>query len=339
MFDSEQEYTFRSLQLREIKKETIKEDRILCTNFVPIASTGGVTIFSPSKSSVSFTNSPYYSHEHGLAVDIYPHLDGTTALSPVNGEIVEIFTARSPRSKYFQAIEEEKVLIIRPTENKTVAVRILHTDYSCSMGEKISVGTPIGSMVKSGFFNFWTDLHIHVEVRATNNLRRAKGSLPMTPLTQNPKLQGNISEILPKMQVVKVDKNYILLDTQGKGILTLGPLKGFGCKIGRDLAILDAGIPHYKVGSVHLEREGEALTGEKVKFWGIAIGEIEECKTGLATFRSIPLKMYINKKSIRGLSFYTWIGRRPLIKVIPFRPTIQSLCEGDEVTLQISEIS
>ncbi len=85
-------------------------------SFLPIASSGNVTVFAPSSSLVSFTNSPYYAHEHGSAVDIYPLSPHTDAISPVRGELINLFTVRSPSPIYFPAAEEEKLLIVRPEE-------------------------------------------------------------------------------------------------------------------------------------------------------------------------------------------------------------------------------
>ena len=98
-------------------------------------------------------------------------------------------------------------------------------------------------MIRSGFFNFWTERQIHVEVRRKKHLLRAKGSLPMVPSTQNSKLLGTFSEQPSKLRLVSVNQNYILVDPMKDGVMTLDPFIGVGCKIGKTHGILDAGIP------------------------------------------------------------------------------------------------
>ena len=145
---------------------------------------------------------------------------------------------KSPNSRYFQADVGESLLIIRPEEEQDLAVRILHTDYNFDSGVKVSVGSRLGKMVRSGFFNFWTERHIHVEVRSKKHLLRAKGSLPLTPSTRNSKLSGVLCEKPPNLRIVCVNKDYILADVSENGIMTLNPFKGFGCKIGKTRGIL-----------------------------------------------------------------------------------------------------
>jgi hypothetical protein len=307
-------------------------------NLLPIASSGGVTVHAPARGFVSFTNSPYYSHEHGLAVDIYPLATGATAFSPVQGDLVEVFTVRSPRPRYFEAAEEERLLIIRPVENPRLVVRILHTDYDPGPGANLSVGTPIGNIVRSGFYDFWTERHIHVEVRNATHLLRAKGSLPMVPLTQASNLSGTPSERPPKLTVVGASRNFTLVDPE-EGVMSLGPLNGLGCRVGEAVGILDAGVPHYRVGSVHLEKGVDIPSGEYVELWGTPVGRVTECGKGLAIFKSLPMEVRLNGHAIRGLSLYPWIGRRPLLKLIPHRPTQPKWCKGEEVTVGMWRVS
>jgi len=303
-------------------------------NLLPIASSGGVRVFAPCRGFVSFTNSPYYSHEHGLAVDIYPLTVEAKAFSPVQGGLVEVFTVRSPRPKQFKAVDEERLLIIRPSENPRLVVRILHTDYDARPGASLCVGTPIGNIVRSGFYDFWTEHHIHVEVRNPTHLLRAKGSLPMTPLTQGSRLLGTPSEKPPKLRVVSANRNFTLVEPDD-GAMTLGPLHGLGCRVGEATGILDAGVPHYKVGSVHLEEGVDVTSGDEVVLWGTPIGKVLECGNGLAIFKSLPMEVHLNNRVIRGLSFYPWVGRHPFLKLIPLRPSQPGWHEGQEVTIDM----
>jgi len=291
-------------------------------------------VFAPAGGFVSFTNSPYYSHEHGLAVDIYPLTPRAAALSPVEGDVLDVFTVKSPRSRYFEAAEMERLLIVRPTENPRVVVRILHIDYDPIPGAGLSVGTPIGHIVRSGFYDFWTERHIHVEVRNPTHLLRAKGSLPMVPSTQGSKLSGTPAESPPRLRIVSANPSYTLADPED-GKMTLGPLSGLGCRVGEAAGILDAGVPHYRTGSVHLEEGVKVSSGDEVSLWGTSIGRVVECGNGLAIFKSLPMEVRLKEHPIRGLSLYPWVGVNPVLKLIPPRPTQPRWREGEEVTIHV----
>lgn len=47
---------------------------------------------------------------------------------------------------------------------------------------QVSVGDYIGKLVRSGFFNFWTNKHLHIEVKRLENPLRAKGAYHIEPI-------------------------------------------------------------------------------------------------------------------------------------------------------------
>ena len=306
------------------------------TDFIPIATSGGVTLFAPASSFISFTNSPYYSHQHALADDIYPFSAGVSAFSPVYGDLVEAFAVRSPNSQYFRVEEDERLLIIRAAENPDVVVRILHTNCTLDILRRLTVGAAIGRIVRSGFYDFWTDPHIHVEVRKPTQFLRAKGSLPMIPLTCCSSLIGTLRETVPPLRIARVNENYTLVEPIEDVFMTLGPLQGFGCRVGKATGILDAGIPHYRMGSVHLEEGSVVNPGDHVTLWGMQIGTVTECHRELALFASQPMMVCSDDLVIRGLSVYTWVSRHPLLKLIPLRPHHPVWQEGDFVKLRLA---
>ena len=134
----------------------------------------------------------------------------------------------------------------------------------------------IGRIVRSGFYDFWTDLHIHVEVRNVTPMLRAKGSLPIVPLTQCSRLVGTLCEDTPTFRIAVADDNYALVGLIEDVSMTLDPLQVFGCRAGEAVGILDVSVPHYKMGSVYLERDSAVVPGEHVTLWGIPIGEVVE---------------------------------------------------------------
>ena len=310
-----------------------------CSNFpyfYTVASSMGVTISAPLGCFVSFTNSPYYSHEHGSAIDIYFQGD-SEAFSPVKGRVSQIFKVNSPPSKYFKASSDEQLLIVQASDNPAFIVRILHVENATPTGTVLNVGDLIGTIPRSGFYDFWTDLHIHVEVRSPENVLRAKGSFGIVPETKNSKLITNSEKASPYFQIVEADDNYCLLDSE-VGVASLSPFVGITCEVGGSYGILDAGIPHYRVGSIHLSSGAKVRQGDKVTLWGVSIGEVLEFRNRLAVFRSYPLEVLLNNQPVRGLSLFPWIGTHPFIKAIPFTPTRPRWTIGEYVQLKLNSL-
>ncbi len=305
-------------------------------SFCAVAASMGIVIFAPLGGFVSFTNSPYYSHEHGSAVDIYFQRK-SEAFSPVKGHVSQIFEVRSPPSKYFEASSNEQLSIVR-VDDSSLVVRILHLQDASPIGTVLNVGDSIGSIARSGFYDFWTDLHIHVEVRYPENVLRAKGSLTIFPETRNSRIVMGSEKPPSHFRVAEVDDSYYLLDSE-VGIASLSPFEGIACQVGGTYGILDAGIPHYRVGSVHLASGSSVRQGDEVALWGVPVGEVLESRNELAMFRSYPLEVLLNNQPVRGLSLFPWIGRHPLIKVIPFTPTRPRWTRGEYVQLRLNSVA
>jgi hypothetical protein len=312
-----------------------RPEKVSPSRYFKVACAGGVSISAPTGGFVSFTNSPYYSHEHGQAVDIYPLDPNSIASSPVEGRLADVFTVKSPRPRYFKATTQEQLVIIRPLENPDLTVRILHIRESPEKDSDVFVGSPLGEIARSGFYDFWTEHHIHVEVRSlTANPLRAKGSLPIESNMTSSKPVGSPAGGPPVLKVVDSNPSFALVNPE-YGNVSLGILNGLGCTIGGSIGILDAGVPHYRLGSVHLERMAKTSIGSEVLLWGTAIGEVVESKVGLALFKPYPIEIRVNDETIRGLSFYPWVMRRPLLKLIPHQPNQTSWRPGKRVTVRI----
>jgi len=304
------------------------------SGWTPVALSGEVEIQTDAEGFVSFSNSPYYSHVHSEAVDLYPSKGDLTAYSPLDGVVASLHIVRSPRPRYFQASETEDLLIIEPTQNTQTIARILHIDSSLSVGDKIFVGEPLGTLTRSGFFNFWTENHMHVELRNPAQPLRAKGSLPMVPLHLGENPRGMSCDHRPLLQIEDSNSCYVLARAL-EGEVSLGQFRGYGCEVNGNIGILDAGLPHYGRGGVLLGRDAEVEVGDEVVFWGTAVGEVVAVSEGLASFRTYPLVAEVNGKSIRGLSLYPWLSR-PLLKLIPLEPTPEPLLIEEDKEFRIT---
>ena len=126
-----------------------------------IASHADVDIFAPDNSRFSFLKSPYAAHKTGSAVDIYYGDFGSVAFSPVDGKIIDVQSHDSP-TPFKDWNTNEYVIAI--SQNKNV-IKILHIKPDVTPGETISKGDKIGTFIHNGYFIFWNDPVMHVEVR------------------------------------------------------------------------------------------------------------------------------------------------------------------------------
>lgn len=290
--------------------------------FLPVAKSMGIEIYAPDEGFVSFFNSPYYSHLNALAVDIYPNSDEAVpdAPSPVEGVISNIYEFKSPDQKYFRTPETEKLVLISTPKRPDLRVRILHVDCALKIGASVAVGEPLGPMERSGFFNFWTARHIHVEVRRLEEPLRAKGAFPMEPINFGEGVEGSPKEEMTAFEARAVGSDYLLADA-GSSVVRLGRFWGLGCVIGGQLGILDCGLPHYGYGGVHLVGSSSIKNGDSVRLWDVDIGLVTRVFKNFALFKFRPLSVFVDNAPFRGLSLYLWLRENRKIKILPDEPT------------------
>ena len=301
---------------------------------LPIAEVNDVVVCAPEDAFISFYNSPYYSHKGGAAIDIYlSHRDGDFAPSPIEGRVKKIYRFKPPTLRFFPTQDREDLIILESRGRPALYVRLLHIVPSVKVGDQVSVGDELGSLIRSGFFNFWTDLHIHVDVRGNGNLVRAKGSLPLHPLSSQDKALESSGDIFQGLEVLSVQEDYTLL--KARNTSRLGRFWGVGCTVGETGGLLDGGIPHYSCGGVYLPTSTSVHVGEKVKLGGTIIGTVERLDGTMAFFRGEPLWISINDHKLRGLSLYLFLSDQQTIKLIPEKPMKLPFHTGESVDISI----
>jgi hypothetical protein len=289
--------------------------------FHPIASSKGIDIFAPETGFISFFNSPYYSHKHTLAVDIYPNTEKYIlhTPSPVEGTIRHVYEVESPRRRYFLAPEIEKVIVIVSAQNPNFWIRILHVNCEWEVGTRVRIGDSLGSLERSGFFNFWTAKHMHVEIRRKCEPLRAKGAFPMEPVNTIQNIEGVIERHMSPLTVTNVYTDYLLANVH-KGIIRVGRFWGLGCTINQQIGILDCGLPHYGYGGVHLLESRSVKVGDPVHLWGMDIGRATQVHRQYVVFKCRPLIGFVDTVAFRGFSLYVWLTKNRMIKLVPEKP-------------------
>ena len=142
-----------------------------------IAQHNDVNIYAPDNSRFSFMKSPYAAHKTNSAVDIYYGCFGDEALSPVDGKVIDIRSFNTPTP--FKDRDSKEYLIA--IQQGKYVIKIIHIEPDISIGEEISIGERIGTFIKNGYFIFWNDPVMHVEVRDPCNYLRASNDRKLLP--------------------------------------------------------------------------------------------------------------------------------------------------------------
>ncbi|ELZ92955.1 hypothetical protein C440_12579 [Haloferax mucosum ATCC BAA-1512] len=204
----------------------------------------------------SLYNSPYPAHDSGCAIDLYVDDDDPVARSPVAGVVRETRTVRAPDKPY--AHDDEYLILLDVDAERTglgwsgdpetdprdgLVARILHVEPGVAVGDEVAVGDSLGRLVRSGFFAPWVSNHVHLGFRrASANLHRARGSLPLTADVP----------VLPldwdgRGTVVDVGETFVVLDrpTRADNAVDTGEFAGLASDDG---IVLDGGLAHYAAG-------------------------------------------------------------------------------------------
>ena len=271
-------------------------------------------------------NSPYAAHDHGCAVDLYPgdathpdpeDGDPVVAPSPVAGEVLETRTVTAP-SRPYAAVEDHLILVdtgmsggrgggksgdtvtFRTGDGEAPVARILHVDPSVEAGDRVTVGDPLGRLVRAGFFAPWVANHLHLGFRSREvDPYRASGSLP---LAVDPSLRLEATPWDGTGTVVAAGETYAVLDAPGHP----APGEGFaGLAATVDIeddartGVLDGGLPHYDSGGLLGVRDGvpgEATAGS-VAFLGTPVGRSEGRDVAWED-----VTVFANGESVRGIA-------------------------------------
>jgi len=281
----------------------------MALQLVEVAKSGGISIHAPQSGRISFFNSPYHMHFELSAVDIYP--EAMFAPSPVAGKVVAIRKFVAPKPKYFQAPRHDYIIAIQPPQAEANVVRVLHVIPSVELGQKVEVGDQLGEILRSGFYDFWTDLHLHVEIRRKEDFIRARGGMPLEPRLGEVKLI-NEPKTNFKAKIVLHKPEYVLL--QGAPLARVGNFIGLAASVGGQPGILDGGLPYYGWGAVM----GNYFINDEIFLGGLKIGMgVKRSVAGITKFKTLPISVQLNDLRVFGISCYLSLNDKYLLKAVP----------------------
>ncbi len=289
--------------------------------FYDIVNMEDTRVSIPHSSHFTIGTSPYYAHQHGLAIDIYHSLplENYEVFSPVSGVIEKIKTLRAPKPRFSGGIDKDYLTLIRNPRNEGIVYKILHVKPSIKMGDRIQVGDSMGTTIRNGYFAYWSSPHLHIEVRTSDNAIRASGGIPFSLAikeeSQKPSTKKRMTNQIP-VEIHSSYPEFTLAHLPEHFYHQISPIYGASAIIDDTNCILDGGIPHYKIGTIIALYNLNLNKTNRIWFIGTKIGAIDKTRDGFGFFKfNRNLKFFLNSKEILGISLYL-AKFPPLIKLI-----------------------
>lgn len=293
------------------------------SKFYKVVDKEDINISIPSKSHLSIGTSPYYSHQHALAIDIYHKIsiENYKALSPVNGNVIKIKKQLAPTPKFPDGINRDYVLLIENETNSDMVYKILHVNPEVQKGDKIKIGDPLGNTLKNGYFAPWSSPHLHLEVRKSMDPIRARGGLPFKLSYEESKksypiLDENYTSVqkIP-IQIHSIYPDYLLAYFPENLYYKIGRYFGIKGTYNGSKGILDGGIPQYKNGIMHLKEKPPSRGQTPIYLAENNIGTMLSSFNGFGFLKFESVGFLINGQAIRGISLFL-ASFKPLVKII-----------------------
>ncbi|MFX0139342.1 MAG: hypothetical protein ACFFDN_37225 [Candidatus Hodarchaeota archaeon] len=293
------------------------------SKFYDIVNTDDIRVSIPQTSHFSIGTSPYYAHQHGLAIDIYHNLtlENYEVLSPISGKILKIKTLKAPKPKFLNGVDIDFLILMSNPSNSEILWKIMHVKPTINVGDQIEIGDTIGKTIRNGYFAYWSSPHLHLEIRPFNDAIRARGGKNFSLAIEKRDNMVESGEDSNLTQIpVEIDSVYpeiILAHFPKPFYHKLFPIYGVKVRIDQLNCILDGGIPHYKIGTIIFRQEYNPDTFNSIYLGTHRIGTLHEVSGQFGFFKFDSIEFLLNDKKIRGISLYL-ANFLPLIKIIPY---------------------
>ncbi len=298
----------------------------MLNGFVDIICVDDIVFRIPIEYYFSLANSPYYAHRYFRAVDVYPPRGENIVLSPFSGELI-----------YYRVVGGEHVLGFQVGEHY---VRVLHVKPLLDVGDEVRVGGVLGELATSPFFHYWTDKHMHLEVRRRPEFLRASGGVKLSLCKSlldliGSALESNTNEFSGEVsgEIVFFENNrYVLVKPKYniRGYTT--PLQAcFNDKCG----FIDGGIPHYGHGILVTTSDSRGGISEVI-VKDTVLGVVDDYYGYGFYHFSITgksLRIFVGDIRVKGVGLY--IGD-PYLKIIPLDWASFPYREGDVVEIKFT---
>ncbi|MFX1532390.1 MAG: hypothetical protein ACFFBC_14830 [Promethearchaeota archaeon] len=294
------------------------------TEFYDIVNMDDTRVSILKTSHFSIGTSPYYAHQHGLAIDIYQDLslENYEVFSPVSGKILKIKTLLAPKPKFKGGIDRDYLILINNQSNPDLVWKLMHVNPKYNVGDQIETGDIIGKTIRNGYFAYWSSPHLHIELRPNDDAIRARGgkafSLAVDPKNNQIESPGNEELINIPIEIDSIFQEFILARFPKQFYHKLFPINGVKVQVDRMYCILDGGIPHYKIGTILCNNIYKYDVPSLIYLGSHKIGTLHEKSGNFGLLKFEPVVFLLNNKEIRGISLYL-ASFLPLLKIIPHK--------------------
>jgi hypothetical protein len=266
--------------------------------------------------------SPYYAHQHALAIDIYQHLqlDNYCVISPIEGEIVKIKELIAPKPKFLNGTAKDYLTLVRNQENDRIIYKILHVKPIVKIGNKIKQGDLLGETIRNGYFAYWSSPHLHLEIRSEYDAIRATGGRSFNLLFNDINLspENYTTDSIP-IEILLTFPEFLLVRLPKEYYIDFQNFIGVKGRINNNLdCILDGGIPHYKRGIAISGRVNKFMTRSSVFLGNVRLGVLESISSQFGIFEFAPFRLCLNGIEVRGISLFL-SKKLPILKIVPYK--------------------
>ena len=300
------------------------------SEFYNIINKDNINVSIPQNSHFTVGTSPYYAHQHGLAIDIYHDLSlkNYEVLSPISGKVIKTKTLIAPKPKFFKGIKEDYLILISNSHNPETVFKTMHVKPSVQVGQKVEVGDILGKTIRNGYFAYWSSPHLHLELRPVEDAIRARGGKNFSLAINNSHKIGDNKKhfYMEKIPVIikAVYPEFILVNFPDNLCYYIDPIFGVKGKINNMDCIIDGGIPIYKNGIVLFQNDRDSKSPSKIYLNDHRIGTLWGSRGKFGFIKFDHVRFALNNKQIRGISLFL-ANFVPLIKIIPFNKIEYSL--------------
>lgn len=291
-------------------------------DFLSVVDMATMKVSIPRTSHFSIGTSPYYAHQHGLAIDVYQNIsmENYEVISPISGIVIKIKTLKAPKPKFKGGTDKEYLILISNKYSSKTVYKILHVKPNIQEGDKIAIGDTIGTTIRNGYFAYWSSPHLHLELKTFENAYRAKGGKAFSLAIQDSdlKILNNISDnsdLIP-IKIKYIYPEFILAQFPEYMYTYIDPFYAVSCKCNDVNCLIDGGIPIYKNGIIFFLHELNLELKNIVYLNKHRIGELRGTHKNFGSVLFDQVVFLLNGKKIRGISLFM-AGFIPLIKLIP----------------------
>ncbi|MFX0059820.1 MAG: M23 family metallopeptidase [Candidatus Hodarchaeota archaeon] len=293
-------------------------------DFLSVIDMATMKVSIPRDCHFSIGTSPYYAHQHGLAIDVYQNLslENYDVLSPISGVVIKTKTMKAPKPKFKGGTNKEYLILVSNKYSSKTVYKILHVKPKIQEGDKISIGDIIGTTIRNGYFANWSSPHLHLELKTFEDAYRAKGGKSFSLALESNKMKlfernKDTTNLIP-IEIKEIYPEFILAKFPEYMYNYIDPFYGVSGKCENIDCLIDGGIPIYKNGIVIFSHEPNLDIKESIYLNDSKIGELRGLHKNFGSVRFDQVVFLLNGKKIRGISLYL-AGSLPLIKVIPFK--------------------